>query len=407
MPSLTPSRTEVPEVDVLSGHGEAIEAARRVAESLRAGAAQRDESKTLPHEQLGTIRASGLLAVPVPAEFGGVGGSHVTVAEVFRILAAADPAVTQIIQPHFAFVDAISRYGSLEQKNFFFAEVVAGSRLGNALSERGTKHPGDYKTTLTRDAAGDWRLNGRKYYSTGALEADWVAVLALTAEGEVRFAYVPGDVTGFVVDQDWTAFGQRATLSGTTLIEDVLIEDRQIFDVRLGDGQRAQTFGAYPQLQHAAIDIGIARGALEDGIAFTREKARPWPEAGVDRATEDQHIQLHFGRLVTLVNAAEALLKDAARRMDLAKADDTELNVTEARLGVAQAKAFGGEVALEVTTALFDGSGASAVDGRHHLDRHWRNARVHTLHDPNRWKYINVGNWVLNDIPPAASNHVI
>lgn len=396
-----------PEVHVIASPEEAIEVARQVADQLREGADLRDRSQQLPEAELDLIRQSGLLGIMVPTEYGGIGASHIVLSEVFQILAAADPGVTQIPQPHFSFVDLIVRAGNEEQREFFLGEALAGKRFGNALSERGTKSPGEYNTSLSRQGDGSWLLNGTKYYSTGALQADWVAVLGITEEGDYRFAYVPGNAEGFEVSQDWTAFGQRSTISGTTTIEDVVVEDFQLIDMGIDDRNEAQTTGAHPQLLHGSIDIGIARGALEEGIRFTREKARPWPDAGVDRATEDEHIQLHFGRLQTHVHAAEALIREAGQFMDLARDEPTQENIVEARLRVAEAKAFGGDTALEVTTALFDGSGSSAVDGKHGLDRHWRNARVHTLHDPNRWKYIHLGNYLLNDVPPAASNHVI
>jgi alkylation response protein AidB-like acyl-CoA dehydrogenase len=59
--------------------------------------------------------------------------------------------------------------------------------------------------------------------------------------------------------------------------------------------------------------------------------------------------------------------------------------------------------AVEIANELFSLAGTRAADQRYGLDRHWRNARTHTLHDPNRWKYQYVGNFILNDIPPP--NH--
>ena len=145
----------------------------------------------------------------------------------------------------------------------------------------------------------------------------------------------------------------------------------------------ADTFAAFGQLMHVAVDVGIARGALDDGTAFLRERARPWWEAGVDRAADDPQLLVLAGRLDTQVRAAEALLARAGAALDAADAAPRDADlVTEARLAVAAAKAFAGDVALEVATAIFDFSGSSAADSRHGLDRHWRNARTHTLHDP-------------------------
>jgi alkylation response protein AidB-like acyl-CoA dehydrogenase len=187
----------------------------------------------------------------------------------------------------------------------------------------------------------------------------------------------------------------------------VVVPDEYVVEPFLGQGARPHTFGTYAQLLHAAIELGIARGALDDGVAFVRDRARPWPDAGVDRPSDEPHLQLHYGRLTTLVDAAEAFLLHSADALDATLVDDSDATITAARLEVAKAKAFVGEVANDVTTAIFEGAGSSGVDTRHGLDRHWRNARTHTLHDPNRWKYVHVGNWVLNDVSPAASNHVI
>jgi SfnB family sulfur acquisition oxidoreductase len=399
---------ERPAARRLGSEQEAIAAAHELAAAVRDGAVARDREHALPYAELEALRRSGLLALSAPVAYGGIGASHVTIAEVFRILAAADPAFAQVPQPHVAFVDAVGRFGSEEQRRFFFGEAVAGRRFGNALSERGTRHARDYRTRLTRDPAGGWRLNGTKYYSTGALGADWIAVFAAKDDGELVFAYVPGDAPGVTVGQDWTAFGQRSTLSGTTTLEEVHVPDEHVLDYGLAPAiPRATISGAYPQLQHAAIDAGIARGALEDGIAFVRTRARPWPDAEVERASDEQATQLHYGRLTTLVHAAEQLLRRAGELMDAARARPSEEAVTAARLGVAEAKAFAGEVALEVSTALFESAGSSGVDAKHGLDRHWRNARTHTLHDPNRWKYVHVGNFVLNGVAPSATNHVI
>lgn len=396
-------------VPVLCSDNDFITAARDLAARLRPGAAERDRKQQLPYAELEWLRESGLLGLPVPARHGGAGASHVTIARVFAILAAADPAFAQIPQPHVSFVDVVGRAGTEAQQAFFYAEALAGKRFGNALSERGTKTAHEYKTRLTRsdDAPGTWILNGRKYYSTGALDADWVAVFALDDAGHPRAAYVPRGARGFSVDQDWTAFGQRATLSGTTVIDNVRVPDEHVFDLGLTDDAKPTTFGTYPQLQHAAIDLGIARGALEDGIAFVRKSARPWPDAGVQRAVDEPFVQYAYGRLTTLVDAAEALVLSAAALLDEAAGDQDADAVTRARLGVAKAKAFAGETANTVATELFEGTGSGGVDARHALDRHWRNARTHTLHDPNRWKYIHVGRWVLDDVAPAPANHSI
>jgi SfnB family sulfur acquisition oxidoreductase len=395
------------DVRVIASDLEAITAAAAYAQAIAPGAVERDREGRMPHAELQELARTGLLAMRVPAAYGGAGVSSATVAEVFRLISAADPAIGQIPQNHIQFVDTFIRFGSRQQREFFLPQVLGGARFGNALSERGGRTARDWTTRLQRQEDGSHRLNGRKYYSTGALTAQWIPVFAFDERDEMVMAYVPRDAPGVSVDQDWNAFGQRGTFSGTTVLADVHVPDAWV----VRDAFRfvePSTYGAFGQLMHAAVDVGIARGALEDGAAFLRELARPWRDAGVERAAEDPHLLTLAGELEAQVRAAEALLDRAGRALDAADAQkgDHEL-VTEGRLSVAAAKAFGGEVALRVATEIFDFSGSSAADRSHGLDRHWRNARTHTLHDPARAKYLHLGRHLVSGIAPSVADPLV
>ncbi len=384
---------------------EALAAARAFAAEIAPGAVERDRERRVPVAELEALGRTGLLALGIPIERGGGGASAATIVEAMRIVSVADPAIGQIPQNHFQTVDALVRYGDVVQKELLLGEVVRGARFGNAWSERGGKHPLDTKTTLTPDAAGTLRLNGRKYYSTGALTAQWIPVSAVDAAGERLFAYVPRDAEGVTVDQDWTAFGQRATISGTTVLDNVEIHPEWI--LRMRSDKPVDTFSAFAQALHAAVDVGIARGALEEAARHLNAHARVWLEADVERPAEEPYVVAHFGRLRVKVRAAEALLDAAARGLDAAAADPTPELITEARLGVAEARACGAETALEVASEALDTLGASAADERYGLDRHWRNARTHTLHDPTRWKYHHLGRHTLDGVVPGPENFLI
>jgi SfnB family sulfur acquisition oxidoreductase len=392
---------------VVASDEEAITAAAAFADAIRQDAVARDRDARLPHEELRDLARTGLLGMRVPRSHGGAGVRNTTVAEVFRIISVADAAIGQIPQNHVAFVDTIIRYGSAGQQAFFCAEFLCGARLGNALSERGGRTSRDWVTRLARQPDGAYRLNGRKYYSTGALTAQWIPVFALDDDDRIAVAYVPRDAPGVEVDQDWTAFGQRATFSGTTTLDEDHVPAEWVVHGALARPE-PNTFAAFGQLMHVAVDVGIARGALGDGAAFLRERARPWWEADVDRAADDAQIVRLAGELDAQVRAAEALLARAARALDDADADPTDVDaITEARLAVAAAKAFGGETALRVATEIFDFSGSSAADGRHGLDRHWRNARTHTLHDPARSKHLHLGRHLVDGIAPPPGHPLL
>lgn len=395
------------DVRVLGTDDEAVCAARSFAASIRRHAVERDRDRQLPYEELRELARSGLLAMRVPPHFGGAGVSNSTVAEVFRVVSTADPAIGQIPQNHVQFVDTIIRFGTERQQRYFLPQFLAGARLGNALSERGGRTARDWVTRLTRQPDGTHLLSGRKYYSTGAFTAQWIPVFALDEGGAVVMAYVPRDAPGVQVDQDWNAFGQRGTFSGTTTLSDVRVQEEWVVRDTFSP-QRSTTYGAFGQLMHAAVDVGIARGALDDGVEFLRERARPARDSDVLRAADDPPLVQLAGELDVQVRAAESLLRTAASALDLAdeRPADSQL-VTEARLAVAAAKAFGGGAALRVASEIFDFSGSSAADSKYGLDRHWRNARTHTLHDPARSKYRHLGRYLISQVEPPSGEPLI
>lgn len=393
-------------VAVIGSDAEAITAAREYAERIRPGAIDRDRERRLPHDELRDLAATGLLGVRVPWAFGGAQVTNGTVLEVTRLLATADPAIAQIPQNHYAFVETVFRFGSDTQQAFFADEFLRGARLGNALSERGGRTARDYVTRILRQADGGYRVDGRKYYCTGAYTAQWIPVFGMGDDDTVIVAFVAHDSPGLTVDQEWTAFGQRGTFSGGAAFDGVEVPEERVIAAPFGDGEPS-TFAAFAQAIHAAIDVGIARGALDDGVRFLREKARPWFEADVERAADDPALIQLVGELDVQVRATEALLAAAGRALDAADDTPDRETITAARLAVAAAKAHAGETALRVATGIFDLSGSSAADERHGLDRHWRNARTHTLHDPARSKHAHLGRFLIDRVAPPGGHALI
>jgi alkylation response protein AidB-like acyl-CoA dehydrogenase len=220
-------------------------------------------------------------------------------------------------------------------------------------------------------------------------------------------AFVRRDAPGVSLDEDWNVMGQRATVSGSAAFDDVLADPDLI--VPYEQAFRApQQLGARAQLVHAAIEVGIAGGALSDAREFVRNRARPFFEAvrggWTEQAREDPYTISHFGRLAVQVRAAEAMLASAAATLDdVTRRPRDAAEAARGSIAVAEAKAFASEVAAEVSSELFSLSGASAADERYDLSRHWRNARTHASHDPVSWKYHHVGNFLLNDVLPP--NH--
>jgi SfnB family sulfur acquisition oxidoreductase len=395
-------------VPLPSTAAEAVATARALAATLASEAAQRDRdgASVVPSAALSALDASGLLGITVPRAHGGPGLGPPVLAEVTRILAAADPAIAQVPQAHFLFVDVLAVWGTVAQRARLLADVLAGVRLGNALAERGGLHGQDVRTRLVRDGAGRLLLQGTKYYCTGALTAGWIAVTALDDAGRLTLAFVARDTPGVHVDVDWDVMGQRATISGTTTLTDAEVHPGLVVDYARAF-EVPQQLGARAQLVHAAIEVGIARGALDAARAYLRERARPSAEAaraGAAAAAEDPHIARGYGHAATRVRAAEALLADAAvtlQEIGLVPADADA--AARGSLAVAAAKAFASEVAVAVASELFALCGTSATAAKYDLDRHWRNARTHSVHDPVEWKYHHIAGYELRDVLPP--NH--
>ncbi|MEU9271390.1 SfnB family sulfur acquisition oxidoreductase [Streptomyces sp. NPDC048251] len=385
---------------VIADDAEALAVAASLAEEFRAGASARDSERRLPRAELDRLSASGLLAVTVPADHGGADVSALTLAEIFRLLGTADGSLAQIPQSHFAYVNVISRQGTQDQRKFFFAELLAGRRFGNAQSEAGGKHVQDIRTRLESRPDGSYVLTGVKHYSTGALFADWIPVLARAEDDRLHVAYVPSDAPGLSVIDDWDGLGQRTTASGTVRLDGVPVPGDRVLPHHL-TFEGPQLHGAVAQLLHAAIDAGIAAGALAEAAEFVRTKSRPWFESGVEAAAEDPLLIQRFGELDLEVRASQALLREAARAVDTARADLTDDTAAEASLAVAAAKVRAARAAVEVSSALFEVSGTRSALHSLNLHRHWRDARTHTLHDPTRWKIQHLGRFVLSGTRPA------
>lgn len=377
---------------------EAIAVAHEIGAKLAVNAAQRDRERILPYEEMELVSNSGLLAITVPKVYGGAGVRSGTVARVIAALSAADGSIGQIPQNHFFMLEALRLQGTEKQKRFFYARVLAGERLGNALSEVGTKTAQDHATRLTRDGAG-YRLNGRKFYSTGVLFAHWVAVVANDDDGVSQIALVPRDAKGITIVDDWSGFGQRVTGSGTTILENVEVHPFFVLSLAATFAQPT-SMGPFAQIMHAAIEQGIAEAALAETVRVVRASARPWKDAGVERASLDPYTIAIAGELKIRVDASAALLDRAGEYVDRAAAEPSAETVAAASVAVAEAKISSTETALHVASKLIELGGSSATLAKHGLDRYWRNARTHTVHDPVRWKYRAVGDYWLNGVVP-------
>jgi SfnB family sulfur acquisition oxidoreductase len=398
-----PRRPDPARVKRIAGDSDALAAAHALAAVFATGAAERDRQRILPWAELDLWSESGLGAITVPGQYGGADVSFATLAEVFVILCAADPALGQIPQNHFGVLGVLREIGTPVQKARLYGEVLTGHRLGNAGPERRSAAASTVLqgTTRLRATEDGLRLDGKRFYSTGALFAHRVPARATDDAGRAVQVWVPRDAEGLTVIDDWSSFGQRTTASGTVTFENVPVDPQDVLPIwQLAD--RPGLFGPTSQLIQAAIDQGIAEAAVADALAFVRERARPWIDSGLERATDDPYIIADVGRLQIELHAAREVLLEAGHTLDAVAAAPIDAEASaRASVAVAEAKVLTTRIALEASEKLFELAGSASTRAVYHLDRHWRNARTHTLHDPVRWKLHLLGNYHLNHVLPA------
>lgn len=334
------------------------------------------------------LRQSGLLALRLPRAAGGYGGSQTQAIAVSRILAQADAGIAQLLQPHYGFTDTLSLLPSDEAQRVLFQDVLNGERIANAASERGGKHSADFSTTLIRE--GDrYRINGRKYYATGSIGARWITVIGKHQQGGQALAYIRTDAPGVTLIDDWNGLGQRGSSSGSLILENVEVSADYVIPV--WDAQhRGAAWHESGRLIHAAIDLGIAEGVIQWGLQTVATDKRIPFESPYPSLAEDPVLQYQVGVLSARTLSVAALLESTAQLLDeVQQGDAAKLPQLQAQL--AATKALAAEVGLAASSEVFSWSGARAADRSLRLDRYWRNVRTHTLHDPVRLRYQELG----------------
>jgi len=374
---------------------EALEIARSLAVGFALQASDRDINRVLPYDEIETLSQSGLFGISVPSEHGGIDISNSVLAEIIAILAGADPSIAQILQTHFHVLEAVRTGGSEEQKSSLFARVMAGDRFGSVSSDAGTGGAGQSDLQLTHDGLG-YRLNGRSFHSASVLFSDWIVMFIADA-----VAVVPRNTEGVQIIDDWDGFGQRTSGNGTTNLHNIYLN----VDAVLSHHEKLEqpsVIDSVGQLTHAGINLGIARSALATTIELMR--AHPSTDNSLKHAADDPLIITRVGEIAVRIEAATAMVERAGSKIDAAQINLTEDHVIDAALSVAAAQTVTAEIAMEASNTLFDLAGASSARIGLNLDRHWRNARIHTLHDPARRTYNAVGNYHLNGIKPPKSS---
>ncbi|TDV15814.1 acyl-CoA dehydrogenase family protein [Paraburkholderia caballeronis] len=375
---------------------------RPLFERIAAGAAERDRTRTLPRDAIDALKAAGFGALRVPVSHGGFGAS---IPQLFRLiveLAAADSNLPQALRSHFAFVEDRLNAASDAVQKTWFDRFVSGQIVGGAWTEVGNAI-GDVRTRVSKQGDG-WVIDGAKYYSTGGLFADWLDVYARRADddGDV-IAVVNRHQPGVQLDDDWDGFGQVGTASGTTRFQHASVDAQNVIDF----ARRFRYQTAFYQLFHVATLAGIAQAVKRDAAELVRARTRIYSHGNASRSGDDAQIQQVVGEIAAWAYAAEAIALRAAE--PLQRAYETHLAGDEqaehaanldAEIESAQSQLVVSDLALRASTHLFDALGASATSTAKALDRHWRNARTVSSHNPLVYKARIVGDWAINGAEP-------
>ena len=375
-----------------------------LAQALASNAVERDRTGGHAAAERELIRASGLLDITTPRAHGGWGQSWQTFYASLRRIAQADSALAHLYAFHHLQVATVLLYGDPGQHEFFLRPTVE-QRLfwGNALN------PNDQRALATEDGDG-WRINGPKSYCSGSVGCDRLTFSAWHAPTRsLLIGAVPSARAGISIRADWDAFGQKQTDSGTIQFDHVRLEPHEVL---VQPGQvptpRATLRAQMAQLILSNLYVGIARGALEQGLHYTRASSRPFFASGVSRAVDDPYVQQRYGQLSVLVRPAEVLADIAAQGIDQALAQGDALSAADrgrVAVAVAEAKAVAHRAAIEVSSQVFELTGAGSTSSRFGLDRFWRNARVHTLHDPIDYKLRDLGRHALTGAFPEPTSY--
>ncbi|AMU26594.1 dibenzothiophene desulfurization enzyme C [Mycobacteroides abscessus] len=392
-----------------------VAVARDLARTWQDGLIERDRAGGSATTEREDLRASGLLSLAVPQRFGGWGADWPTIFEVIREIAKVDGSLGHLFGYHTVCIAFIELLGSSEQTEHVYRQVAQHNWwAGNASSENNS-HVLDWKVRATPHEDGSYRFEGTKHFTSGATDSDLLLVFgvvqdASALQGSIITAVIPTDRAGVTVNDDWDALGMRRTDSGTVEFHDVEVRADEVLggpNAIINDFfqfQPASLFGPLVQLSFANVYLGIAQGALDAARDYTRTQARPWTPAGVTQAVEDPYVVRAYGEMGIAYQGADAAARDAARLLQTVWDKGRQLTAEdrgELMVCVSGVKALTSQVALDITSRIFEVIGARGTHPRYGFDRFWRNIRTHTLHDPVSYKIAEVGNYILNGRYPV------
>ncbi|WP_350262255.1 acyl-CoA dehydrogenase family protein (plasmid) [Pantoea sp. BJ2] len=369
------------------------------------GTVARERERTLPHQPISWLKEAGFGTVRIPQEKGGWGASLPQLFQLLTELAEADSNLPQALRAHFAFVEDRLKQPDSAERDRWFGRFIDGELVGSGWTEIGTVKLGDVITRITPNESG-WTLSGEKFYSTGTLFADWIDVYARRNDnqGDV-IALVNTHQPGVTREDDWDGFGQRLTGSGTTRFANAHVEQEHVYD--FATRFRYQT--AFYQHVLLATLAGIGRAVARDGAQAVAARNRVYSHGNGGAVRQDAQILQVIGEITSLAFAVEATVIRATHSLQsayVAHVSNDEAQIAAANVlaeaEAGQAQVIASELVTRAATELFNALGASDTRVSKALDRHWRNARTLSSHNPVVYKARDIGDWKVNGTAPTG-----
>ncbi|MCK1785759.1 acyl-CoA dehydrogenase family protein [Pseudomonas sp. TNT11] len=380
-----------------------LQTARQLAAEFALTAVERDERGGTPKTERDALRQSGLLALSIPAQYGGLGGRWSDTLSIVREFAKVDSSIAHVFGFHHLMLATVRLFSRPDQWQPWFEQTARKNWFwGNALNPLDTR-------TLVKDFGGWREFSGKKSFCSGASDSEMLIASAVdeSAGGKLLIAAIPSGRSGITLHNDWNNIGQRQTDSGSASFERVRVEESELL---LDPGPLSTPFACLrpliAQLTFTHMFLGIAEGAFDEARNYTLTETRAWHKSTAEDVRQDPYVLHHYGEFWVALQGVRLLVERAATLLDQAWAKGPNLSENERgqlAIAIATAKVAASRQGLELCSRLFEVTGARSTHASLRLDRHWRNLRTQSLHDPVDYKLHELGDWALNRSLPTPT----
>ncbi len=336
---------------------------------VRPAAEELDRTKSFPYAIVRQLAELGLMGIPYPEEYGGGGADTLSYALVVEELARVDSSVAITLAAHISLGTwPIYAFGSDEQKQEWLPALCSGRKLGAfGLTEpEAGSDAGNTRTRATEDN-GDWVIDGTKQFITnaGTEISGCVTITARTGEQEVSNLLVPNGTPGYEVGEPYRKMGWHASDTRPLTFEDCRVPSANLVGGRgRGFRQFLQTLDG-GRISVSAMGVGLAQGALDEALAYAKERTAFGKPIG-----RFQAIQIKLADLSAEIEAARLLTYRAALEKDAGKSFS---------LTAAQAKLKTGRLAVRASEEAVQVHGGYGYMEEYPVCRFYRDAKVLTI----------------------------